>query len=63
MQLQAAHPQSFAGNAYDGLLPDRKYVFLKNIPLGRLRVLKLPAQIKNPDGQIVPSGCGNLARR
>ena len=51
------------GRGYEGLLPDRKYVYLKNIPLDGLRVLELPAQIRDPDEQIVPSGCGKLIKR
>lgn len=58
--LQAVHPQSYAGNPYEGLLPDRKYVYLDNIPLERLQVLELSAQVEEPDLQIVPSGCGNF---
>lgn len=63
VELQAVHPLSYADNPYEGLLPDRKYVYLKNIPLDGLRVRELPAQIRDPDEQIVPSGCGKLIKR
>ena len=63
VELQAVHPLSYQDNPYDGLLPDRKYVYLDNIPLDRLQVLELPAQIKDPGEQIVQSGCGKLIKR
>lgn len=61
VELQAVHPMSYSGNPYGGVLPDRKYVYLRRIPLDRLQVLKLPPQT-DPDEDLVPSGCGRLVR-
>ena len=62
VELQAVHPMSYDDDVYAGVLPDRRYVYLNNIPLDRFEVLKLPPQT-DPDNDIVPSGCGTLTRR
>ncbi len=61
VELQAVHPMSYDHDAYAGTLPDRRYVYLNNIPLDRFEVLKLPPQT-DPDNEVVPSGCGTLTR-
>ncbi|MFN2468157.1 MAG: hypothetical protein ABR521_08540 [Gaiellaceae bacterium] len=42
VSLFAAHPHSYEGDAYDGLLPDEDFAALDGILLERLRVLRLP---------------------
>lgn len=42
--LQAINPASASKNLYEGVLPDEDWVYLPNIPLKQLRVLKLPPQ-------------------
>ena len=59
VELQAVHPMSFEENPYEGLLPDRRYVYLNKIPLARFQVLKIPPQ-QRPEEAIVASGCGAL---
>ncbi len=62
VELQAVHPMSYDDDVYADVLPDRRYVFLNNIPLDRFEVLKLPPET-NFENAIVPSGCGKLTRR
>lgn len=45
--IQAIDPRSVQGNPYAGLLPDEDFPLLKNIPLDKLQVLKLPPQDAN----------------
>lgn len=62
VSVEAIDPKSTAVNPYDGLLPDVDFPELNDIPLDRLRLLKLPPQ--NPDANatntLIPSGCGSI---
>ncbi len=62
VELQAVHPMSYDDDVYAGVLPDRRYVYLNNIPLDRFEVLQLPPET-DLENAIVPSGCGTLTRR
>jgi len=44
MAFYVVHPISAKNNPYDGILPDKDYVSLENIPVDKFRVLKLPEQ-------------------
>jgi len=44
MAFYVVHPLSAKNNPYEGILPDRDYVSLENIPVDKFRVLKLPEQ-------------------
>lgn len=60
--LYAVHPSSFEVGAYDGLLPDKRHVQLRNIPVERFRVLEMPRPVPNDElpKEIVPSGCAEF---
>ncbi len=60
VSIEAVNPASVEGNPYEGLLPDVDYPELNNIPLDRLRVLKLGPQDPDADStnELVSSGCG-----
>ncbi len=60
VSVEALDPKSTQGNPYEGVLPDLDFPELNNIPLDRLRLLKLPAQNPNANdtNALVPSGCG-----
>jgi len=62
VSIEAIDPKSTQGNAYEGLFPDVDFPELNDIPLDRLRLLKLPPQISNANdiNALVPSGCGLL---
>lgn len=56
--FQAVHPFSVQGNPYAGLWPaDEDPVDLTAIPLDRLRVLRLPAQVPEPRLELIAVGC------
>ncbi len=44
MAFYVVHPISAKNNPYEGILPDKDYVYLENIPVDKFRVLKLPEQ-------------------
>jgi len=44
MAFYVVHPISAKNNPYEGILPDKDYVSLENIPVDKFRVLKLPEQ-------------------
>ena len=44
MSFYVVHPISAKNNPYEGILPDKDYVSLENIPADKFRVLKLPEQ-------------------
>lgn len=44
MAFYVVHPLSAKNNPYEGILPDKDYASLENIPVDKFRVLKLPEQ-------------------
>ena len=60
--IQAIDPRSVQGNPYAGLLPDEDFPVLKNIPLDKLQVLKLPPQDANFQAKLaIPDdGCAQF---
>lgn len=42
IELEAVNPVSAEGNAYEGLLPNDTYVFLRKIPVDRFRIIDIP---------------------
>ena len=44
MAVYVVHPISAKNNPYEGILTDKDYVSLENIPVDKFRVLKLPEQ-------------------
>jgi len=58
--LYAVGRRGFAGNPYQGLLPEEDFPDLSRIPASRFRVLELPPQQAKPPQQLVPSGCGDF---
>ena len=44
MAFYVVHSISAKNNPYEGILPDKDYVSLENIPVDKVRVLKLPEQ-------------------
>lgn len=44
LTLYAVHPMSAQNNPYEGILPDKDYPSLENIPADKFRVIKLPEQ-------------------
>lgn len=57
--LYAVGRGGFAGNPYQGLLPEEDFPDLSEIPADRFRVLQLPPQSRPPQ-QVAPSGCGSF---
>ena len=64
ISLYAISPLSTQGNPYEGILPPPDpqdgFVLLPNIPADKFRVLKLGAQIPDPQIELVPSGCAEM---
>jgi hypothetical protein len=58
--LYAIDPKSADPNPYGTLLPLDDYIHLDKIPLDRLRVLTLPAQIANPQSVLQSYGCSDF---
>lgn len=57
IELEMVHPMSF-GKTHHEILPDEDYIYFDNIPIDRMRVLKLPPQISDPDIELVSApGC------
>jgi hypothetical protein len=54
--IYAQHPQSLAGGAFAGLLPQQSSLDMSNIPTEHLQVLDLPAQ-DDSDAQLVGNRC------
>jgi hypothetical protein len=64
LSLQAVHPWSLGGSAYEGLLPDGRYVDLSKIPLHRLQVLDFPTPTPKDELveglRLVPTDCATF---
>lgn len=62
VSIEAIDPKSTMGNPYEGLLPDVDFPELNDIPLDRLRLLKLSPQDPNANdtNALIPSGCGSI---
>lgn len=62
VQLQAVHPMSAKEDSYEGLLPDRTYVYLNHIPVNKLQVLDMPepTPARKLQIRIVPTGCATF---
>ncbi|HHT9112669.1 MAG: carboxypeptidase regulatory-like domain-containing protein [Planctomycetes bacterium] len=62
MAFYVVHPLSAKNNPYEGILPDKDYASLENIPVDKFRVLKLPEQ--NSDWQdnlgVVENACADF---
>lgn len=61
--LYAIHPQSVSSNPYEGLLPDRRYVYLDRIPVNRFQVLDFPdpTPARRLDIRLVPTDCATFS--
>jgi len=64
ISLYAISPLSTQGDPYEGILPPPDpqdgFVLLPNIPADKFRVLKLGAQIPDPQIGLAPSGCAEM---
>lgn len=59
VSVESLDPKSTRANPYEGLLPDVDFPELNDIPLDRLRLLKLPPQNANANetNELLASGC------